>query len=171
MAIDITREGGMLKIDNGSTPEYFPVDDVTLKTVSTDLFIYHQLKQVFRISFSDLNSPAGADIEEKADAVSILLAVGDSNPVTWGARTQITANDTGNINIPANKNRRHLRITNSDSEPTYFVFGDFAPVFEEDIRLIQTITLLLSVSESGTSKIRFITEAGKTVLLTYQEGV
>lgn len=88
---------------------------------------------------------------------------------TWGARVQITVDDTGTEEIPANLNRVAVRISNSDDEECFFTFGDFLPVEKEDIQLKKKISVIFPLSEVGTGKLRFVTKGGKTTVVTYQE--
>ncbi len=92
-----------------------------------------------------------------------------SRSVVWGDRTPLAVADTGLINIPANPKREHIRVTNGITEPVYFIFGDFLPVFGEEIKLSIGETLLFDVSECGTTKIRFVSEVAKIVDIIYQE--
>jgi len=169
MAVEITKKGGTIKVDEGGTIEYYPIDDVLIKVESTNLVLYHQLKQFARFEFADITLPAGADIEEKADAIAI-LSLGADAPAVWSAKAQISPNDTGTINIAANPDRKVVRISNDiNGERSYFLFGDFLPVFEEDILIDKGITFIFPVAESGADKIRFVMETGKTTTITYQE--
>jgi len=92
-----------------------------------------------------------------------------STPLVWGARAQITPDDTGLIKIPANADRRGLRFSNSKENVTWFILADVAPVVEEDTRVIKELGRFFSQGQAGTSAIRFICTAAKTTTITYQE--
>ena len=90
---------------------------------------------------------------------------------TYGARIQITVDDTGTINIPANASRVALRFSNDDGEECYFSFDGTTPVWKEDIQLKKKVSFVFLVAELGKGAINFVTNNGKTTLITYQEGI
>lgn len=75
MAVDITDQGGMLKIDDGTNPKYYPKDDVRYEIKGAVLFIFHQTQKVHTFESSDITTPTGATLEDKADAIGVLLDV------------------------------------------------------------------------------------------------
>lgn len=90
---------------------------------------------------------------------------------TYGARIQITVDDTGTIKIPANASRVALRFSNDDGEECYFSFDGTTPVWKEDIQLKKKVSFVFLVAELGKGAINFVTNNGKTTLITYQEGI
>ena len=192
----ITSEGGQLKVEQGSNISYYPLDDVTLTIITAKLRILVRQKEMHAFTYADITAPAGADLEAKADAIAAFLGCGTggggggdasaANQLTeiarldsilakiepilsWGTRTQLTILDTGAIKIPANANRKGLRISNENGEDTYYTLTDSAPTFEEDVKLAKKETHFFFNGESGTAAIRFITKSGKSTIVTYQE--
>jgi len=102
---------------------------------------------------------------------NLAIAIAEASVPVWGSRVQITVDDTGSIVIPANANRKTIRISNSDDEECFFSFGTDVPVWKEDIQLKKKLTVIFKADESGAGAITFITNNGKTTLITYQEGV
>ncbi len=183
----ITSEGGQLKVEQGSNISYYPLDDVTLTIITAKLRILVRQKEMHAFTYADITAPAGADLEAKADAIAAFLGCGTgggggdasaANQVTlidelkvlsWGSRSQITVTDTGAIKIPANANRRGLRISNEKGEKCWYTLNDEAPVKEEDIKLDKEDSVIFFHGEAGTDAIRFITDSGDTTIITYQE--
>ena len=92
----------------------------------------------------------------------------EGNGIIWGTRLQLTVDDTGLINIPANSQRKYIRMSNMDTEDAWFAFGNQTPVAEVDIALLKDITLILSVAETGVDTILLITPNATTTTVTYQ---
>ena len=93
-----------------------------------------------------------------------------SVPLVWGTRTQVTANDSGTINIPANVNRRGVKFFNEkNGEDFWYALGGETPVAEEDEKVKKEQGVYFGVGEAGTAAIIFICKSGKTTIITYQE--
>ena len=191
--VTITAQGSDIKIDLGNgIIEYHPSGDLTQRTAGDKVELYLNGDQIHSLKNTDFTSPSGT-AEQIGDAIANLFSAGvgggdasAANQLTeiarldsilakiepilsWGARTQLTILDTGAVKIPANANRKGLRISNENGEDTYYTLTDSAPTFEEDVKLAKKETHFFFNGESGTAAIRFITKSGKSTIVTYQE--
>jgi hypothetical protein len=92
MGFTISKIGGNIKIDDGSIAEYYPVDDIALRTEGNNLTIKHNDRQIRNIPYAQMTSPSGANVEEIANAVSVLLNDSVSLPLTAFGEMQVAEN-------------------------------------------------------------------------------
>ena len=75
MAVIFTAEGGSLKVEENSAINYYPLDDVRLRTGSVTIEVIYEGKVLHNFPFGDV-TPSGASPEIVADAISALLDTG-----------------------------------------------------------------------------------------------
>lgn len=123
MAVDITKQGGTLKIDDGANPKYYPLDDVRYEIKGDLLNIFHQTSQVHTFSNADITTPTGATLEDKADAIGVLFEV-DNTSVS--ALSSVSAT-TSNIELlAANSSRKEAVIVNDGVKNLFVKYGTTA---------------------------------------------
>lgn len=109
------------------------------------------------------------DIQVLVDAV--INSIGGGVPPVWQSPTTISVDDSGDDFIPANANRTAIKFTNKN-EDVVFVFGDFEPEKDLDLKLKKKETALYLANTSGTGKIRFkVTKNNKNSDIKYQEAI
>jgi len=107
------------------------------------------------------------DIQILVDTISSIGGV----PPVWQAPITITVDDNGNYFIPANANRTAIKFSNKNEDVVY-VFGDYEPEKDIDLKLKKKETAIYLVNVSGTGKIRFkVTKNNKYSDIKYQEAI
>lgn len=175
MAVIFTAEGGSLKVEENSAINYYPLDDVRLRTGSVNIEVIYEGKVVHNFPFGDV-TPSGASPEIVSDAISALLDTGGgggggATTVTWGSPIVLTVTDSGAINIPANASRLRLLFSVNKDKDCWYLLSDNAPVAEESHKVKKNEGRSFEEGEAGTGKVRFITKSGDTTKVTYQEGI
>jgi len=62
-------------------------------------------------------------------------------------------------------------VSESPNTPIILSFDGTTPVWKEDIQLKKKVSFVFLVAELGKGAINFVTNNGKTTLITYQEGI
>jgi len=169
MAATITQEGGSLKVDKGTQVDYYPLDDISMEvdTNAGKLILLRNQNAVDSFLYADITSPAGATIEDKADAIAAFLSTGGggggdataANQTTMiGHLDAIEKGTVGSVNsvtsvagsassvqlLASNTDRTEVIINNDSSATLYVKLGTTASTTSYTYKLLQDDVAIVS---------------------------
>lgn len=140
MAVDITRKGGTLKIDDGTNPKYYPIDDVRYEIEGAVLNVFHNTMQVHTFSNADITTPSGATLEDKADAIGVLF---ESDSTSNSALSSVAATTSNVELLAANADRKEAVIVNDGLQNLFIKYGAVATQSSYTFKLGSGETLIV----------------------------
>lgn len=134
MAVSITKVGEALKVDLGATDvKYYPLDDITHSVNIDRLELFERGEHLHSFKLADITTPTGADLEEIADKIAVVMAPAQG---TEAEVTTLTTSQTDQVIKAANQSRKELIIVNDNTATLYIKYGGVASAADYTIMLL-----------------------------------
>jgi len=174
--------GGVIKVDNGAK-EYNLLPSYRLQKLDAVVQVITDLGglidefepvEVEKVVFADGSEVLIGDLQTLFDQLLLVFALSSGNiGVTFGPFVTVAVDDTVDIVIPKNPQRKGAILTNDiNGEDCRIGFGADDPVFATDGLLLEKgDELIIDSSLLATEDIKAICDVGKNTSIAYQEAV